>query len=354
MSETDYSRATVLLFDPIHVNQRTTRYTLFELGFRQIECVSNLAEFKTALADTSPTLVVAESGATDADVFKIVRAVRRSELGSNPFVLFLLTTWSRDHNHIRKAIECGSDDVIVRPFSTMFVEDRVKTLVSNRKEFVVTSEYVGPDRRKDKSRETDAPSVAVPNVLKATVEGDTAALSDAANWIKEANETIVAERLRRMAMRIVVSIELQLANEDENKAGVKLDLDDIGRTSRELKVQLIKAKRPEAVEVAEALLEQVESLGTEGGITDKGLRLTKELAMATYAAYANGDSLERSKDEIGRTVTNLKKRINTRSATTARKKAELEKAAAKAETDGEKTADDAGHVGDAGIKRAAI
>ena len=354
MSEIDYSRANVLLFDPIHVNQRTTRYTLFEIGFRQIECVSNLAEFKTALADTAPTLVVAESGATDADVFKIVRAVRRSELGSNPFVLFLLTTWSRDHNHIRKAIECGSDDVIVRPFSTMFVEDRVKTLVHNRKEFVVTSEYVGPDRRKDKSRETDAPSVTVPNVLKATVEGDTEALSDAASWIKEANDTIVAERLRRMAMRIVVSIELQLAKDDETKPSVKLDLDDIARTARELKIQLIKAKRPEAVEVAEALLGQVDALSGENGITDKGLRLTKELAMGTYAAYADGGSLERSKNEIGRTVTSLKKRINTRTASTARKKAEMEKAADKAEADGGNTADDAGHDGGTGIKRAAI
>ena len=87
MAETDYARASVLLFDPVHVNQRTTRYALFEIGFRQIECVSSLREFKSTLAETAPALVVAETSATDTDIFNLVRAVRRGDLGAAQVVM---------------------------------------------------------------------------------------------------------------------------------------------------------------------------------------------------------------------------------------------------------------------------
>ena len=349
MSEIDYSRANVLLFDPIHVNQRTTRYTLFEVGFRQIECVSNLTEFKAALTETSPTLILAESSATDTDVFKIVRSVRRSELGANPFVLFVLTTWSRDQHHIRSAIECGSDDVIVRQFSTAFALDRVKALVAKRKEFVVTSEYIGPDRRRPNSRENNGPSVEVPNLLKATVEGDEKTLATAAGWIKEAHAAISTERMRRLAMRIVVSLELHLANLEEiEPVQMKLDVNDLERTARELKAQLLKAKRLEAAEVSEALIDQVTSLRADGGVNERAMRLTKELAMGAFAAYANGDSIELSKNEIRNTVSNLRRRIEDRAEAAAIKKAKDNNAPHTSAAKG------AGHDGAPSIKRAAM
>jgi len=356
MAEIDYSRASVLLFDPVHVNQRTTRYALFEIGFRQIECVSSLREFKTTLAETAPTLVVAESSATDADIFNLVRSVRRGEVGVNPFSVMLLTTWSRDTGHIRKAIECGADDVIVRPFSTMFAEERVKTLIKNRKDFIVTSDYIGPDRRKDADRSSDAPPLKVPNFLQATVENDYEALNDANNWIREAREAVTAERLRRLAMRIVISVELQMSKSSQSDGPpVRLDVNDLSRSARELKAQLIKANRREASEVAEALIDQIRALGDGGNAPASALRLIKELAMGAYAAFANGDTLERSKDEIGRTVTNLRKRLQAK-ADIAQRRAEIEaEEAARAGDAGETgTADDAGQDESAGIKRAAM
>jgi len=348
MADIDYARATVLLFDPVHVNQRTTRYALFEIGFRQIECVASLADFKTALADSAPTLIVAESSATDTDIFNLVRSVRRGDVGGNPFVVMLLTTWSRDTSHIRKAIECGADDVIVRPFSTMFAEERVKTLIKGRKDFIVTSDYIGPDRRKDTERSTDAPPIAVPNFLKATVENDEQALNNGQQWVKEAREAVTGERVRRVAMRIVISVELEASKKSEGKVPVALDVKDLQRAARELRAHVIRAKRREAAEVAEALIDQISTLGDGRNAEAGSLKLVKELAMGAYAAFANGDTIERSKDEIGRTVSNLRKRLQAR-AEAAKRKAEL--AASEAAAD---TADGAGQDEAPDIKRAAM
>lgn len=356
MAEIDYARASVLLFDPVHVNQRTTRYALFEIGFRQIECVSSLREFKTTLAEGAPALVVAESSATDTDVFNVVRAIRRGDIGSNPFSVMLLTTWSRDTGHIRKAIECGADDVIVRPFSTMFAEERVKTLIKNRKDFVVTSDYIGPDRRKDADRASDAPPLTVPNFLRATVENDQTALNDANTWVREAREAVTAERLRRLAMRIVISVELQMSRGSGGDGPpVRLDVEDLARSARELKAQLIKASRNEAAEVAEALIDQIRALGDGSNAPASALRLIKELSMGAYAAFANGDTLERSKDEIGRTVSNLRKRLQAK-AELAQRRAELAAEQSSGSQGGDEagTADGAGQETNAGIKRAAM
>ena len=67
---------------------------MFEISFQQIECVSTLEDLKAGITDGSPLMIVAESSATDADVFRIVRSVRRSNC-NNPFVVILLTTWAR-------------------------------------------------------------------------------------------------------------------------------------------------------------------------------------------------------------------------------------------------------------------
>lgn len=339
MAETDYARAPVLLFDPVHANQRTTRYALFEIGFRQIECVSTLEDLKAGITDGSPLMIVAESSATDADVCRIVRSIRRSELGNNPFVVILLTTWSRDTAHIRKAIECGADDLIVRPFSTMFAEERVRTLIKGRKQFIVTSDYIGPDRRKNNDRNSSAQTLEVPNLLQAVVEGDTEALSRGSQWIQEAKSTVSAERIRRVAMRIVVGVELYMGGTKDGSYA-KLDIDDMAKTSRELRAQLIKASRAEAAEVAQALIDQIGSLKPDEAPA-ASLKLIKELAMGAYAAFANGDGLEKSRDEIDRTVASLRKRLQARAAAV-----QVQQAA--------QAADGAGQSEQAALKRAAM
>ena len=230
----------------------------------------------------------------------------------------------------------------------MFAEERVKTLIKGRKDFIVTSDYIGPDRRKDPERSTDAPPISVPNFLKAMVENDEEALSKGQQWVNEAREAVTTERVRRVAMRIVITVELEASQKDEGKVPVALDVKDLQRSARELRAHVLRARRREAAEVAAALIDQIEQLGDGRNAEAGTLKLVKELAMGTYAAFANGDTIERSKDEIGRTVSNLRKRLQAR-AEANKRKAQLAAEAAAGET-----ADDAGQAGSPEIKRAAM
>lgn len=312
MTDIDYTKAAVCLFDPVHVNLRTTRYALHEIGFRDIDSHSSMKEFERALRERNPAMVVAECAAPGVDIMPMIRKIRQGQAMPNPFTTIILTSWIRDGAHVRRAISSGADDVIIRPFSTSFAEERIKTLIKGRKPFVVTSDYIGPDRRADSNRPSDAPVVRVPNTLQATVEGDEAALAQANGWIDEARRTVESERVRRLAMRVVVAMELQCDPETAQTA--LKDLSDVIRTTRELHEVITTANRLEAIQVSEALLEQVRAFKRKEECTPSNFKLAKELAVGAYAAYANGESIERSQDEIGKTVATLRKRLLSRDA----------------------------------------
>ncbi|MEE2524914.1 response regulator [Hyphobacterium sp. HN65] len=308
MAELDFQRAAVLLFDPVHVNIRTTRYALNEIGFKSIEACSTIEDFQRQLKENSWDLIVAECSNPKIDIFRLVRMIRRGEATPNPYSVIALTSWTRKGGHVRQAIESGADDVIVRPFSTQFAEDRIRTMVRDRKSFVVTSDYVGPDRRSGDRAALDKDCVAVPNTLSAKAVGDEEQLREAYSAISDAKKTIEAERIRRLAMRIVVSAELQF----DAKAGPPKAFDpaDMMKSARELRDQLESVGQFQAVQVGEALLDHVRNFRNPDERTTKNFRLAKEMAIGVYAAYADGRSIEKDKDEISKTVSALRKRMS--------------------------------------------
>jgi DNA-binding response OmpR family regulator len=308
MTDPNYSRASVTLYDPVHVNQRTTRYALQQLGFRTIDSVSSLSDIKQKLIEEAPHLLMMETSDNEADVFRMVRAIRAGELSNNPFATIILTSWKRDTAIVRQAIGCGADDVIIRPFSTSFAEERIRTLVRGRKPFIVTSDYIGPDRRKDRSRGDGAEPIEAPNMLQAVIDDDREALTRARAWIDEAQRTVDSERLRRLCMRVIIGAE---AAAREIKAGRQpvIDLEGFEKGAREVRQRMARVRSSEAARVAQALCEVAAELRERDGCTEANLSLAKELSMAAYVAFAGDDGIERSADEIEKAAASLQKRM---------------------------------------------
>jgi len=332
MTDPDYGRASVALYDPVHVNLRTTRYALQQLGFRTIESISALSDIKRKLAEDAPHLLVMETSDHEPEVFRMVRAVRSGELSNNPFATIILTSWKRDTALVREAIGCGADDVIIRPFSTSFAEERIRTLVRGRKPFIVTSDYIGPDRRRDRSRDDGAPPIEAPNMLQAAIDNDREALTRARAWIDEAQRTVDSERLRRLCLRVIIGAEAAVR---EIKAGRKpvIDLEEFSKGAREVRMRMARVRSSEATRVAQALCEVAAELQERDGCTEANLSLAKELSMAAYVAFTGDDGIERSADEIEKAAVSLQKRM-------------AEAATRKAEANG-------GAPDEAGLKRAA-
>lgn len=305
-----FQDARVLLFDTEPTNLRVTRAALFEIGFREIESVQEFKSFSKHVSHGDYDLIIAEVHNSGGGVADLMKKLRTGDIGVNPFVVAITTSWDRQVENVRQLVDAGVDDLLLRPFSTRDLASRVHAAVTARKGFVVTGDYVGPDRRGLAELGGTTELFHPPNTLKSSVEGNQGAMVCHNDAINEARQKMSRERIRTLAMRILVAVELKL---NDPETGASIDPEEIDGLARELRRRLRGRGAPDAVELASALVEiTTESLEPNGEM-DQRLRLIKELALGAFTAFTDGESLERSTGEVDRTVDVLREKLHEQS-----------------------------------------
>jgi DNA-binding response OmpR family regulator len=160
-----YDTAEALVFDPVAANHGSMRAALSAIGFREIESVSSHQAFTRSIRRRSPDLAVCEVQSGDTRILDMIQALRGGATGYNPFIVIIVTTWDKSKELVRQVLNCGADDLILRPFSTGILASRIDTHTLRRKGFVITYDYIGPDRRFDPERLTTG-LFQPPNSLK--------------------------------------------------------------------------------------------------------------------------------------------------------------------------------------------
>jgi len=126
--------------------RRDLRQILNHAGIKQVSVHNNLANLSTLVSQMTPDLILI-SDDLDPGVFDFIRNIRHNKLGSNPFVL-ITTLIAPDHvDAVKRAMQAGTDDIIIKPIKEEQLLQRLKRVTMNRAAFVVTSDYLGPDRR---------------------------------------------------------------------------------------------------------------------------------------------------------------------------------------------------------------
>jgi len=172
MNKYEYSTVDVVLADPDTGARNSLEMILRNQGFRNIKVGESIADIRRHLKQTPPDLLITGADLSDGSVCPTIHAVRHHEIGNNPFVLVIATTANPSTEQVREIVNSGIDDLLIKPLSTSALLNRVNTLVSERKPFVVTFDYIGPDRRKSIDRETNIPHYDVPNTLAAKATGE--------------------------------------------------------------------------------------------------------------------------------------------------------------------------------------
>ncbi|TNE36469.1 MAG: response regulator [Alphaproteobacteria bacterium] len=170
MSNPAYHSATVLLFDPEPAMRQNTRSGLLNFGFGEVVATTEPGEFFDKAASGEFDLILAETIAPGGNTLKVIRDIRQHAVGKNPFVNVILSLWKATPEIVGEVINSGADDVISRPMSRNQIFLRIGRLVEARKPFIVTADYIGPDRRQLGRGVGGAPAMIVPNSLRAKVE----------------------------------------------------------------------------------------------------------------------------------------------------------------------------------------
>jgi DNA-binding response OmpR family regulator len=207
MARLTYDNAKTLVYDPVSANRNATRTALYTLGFRHIETAVTLDAFAEAIIYNPPDLAICEAHGVDGPLCELIQRLRQGDTGENPFVVIIVTAWDNSNSLVSRVVNSGADDLLLRPFSVALLGTRIRTHVERRKGFVVTSDYIGPDRRRDSSRPSNVELFEPPNSLKMKVQENL--LPDVVakrleTELAAAREKFDAEKLCRDAFQICI------------------------------------------------------------------------------------------------------------------------------------------------------
>ncbi len=168
----DLKSANVVLLEENGAVRRLVKSTLLGIGFGTVnECgTADLA--RRIVEGTECDLIIVDLDHEDEAVCYIINDIRHARLGNNPFVTIIGLSHTPAEAVIEKVLDAGTDDLVRKPISTKLLSERITNLIQNRKDFVATSDYVGPQRSKGVRPETEeAAKVEVPNRLRDKASG---------------------------------------------------------------------------------------------------------------------------------------------------------------------------------------
>jgi DNA-binding response OmpR family regulator len=311
MSRISYETAEVLVYDPVSVNRAATRAALYTLGFRHIESTATLDSFAECIKRRPPDLALCEMQGA-GDLCSMIQSLRQGAAGYNPFIVIIATAWENSTALVRRVLDSGADDLVLRPFSTTTLAARIRSHVERRKAFVITSDYVGPDRRPDSAQPSNVELFQPPNSLRIkardrlTTEEATQRL-DAA--LKSARETLTSEKLRRDAFQVCVLWRL-MQESLPTSAKYADDLAKLERVTKDVALRCRGTEFEAALEWCDGVLAALE--GLEAGVDrNASMHLLGHASLSLNQVFAPEKSTEEHLHAIDETVAMIHARDET-------------------------------------------
>jgi len=207
MGRLSFDAVEALIYDPVSANRTATRAALYSLGFRRTQTVPTLEDFVAAIQKSPPDIAMCEAQGAPDELCRTIQSLRQGGAGHNPFIVIIVTAWEKNTSLIQRVLSSGADDLLLRPFSTGLLSQRIESHIERRKSFVITTDYVGPDRRKDDSRPSNVELFSPPNSLKMKAKDKLPAdavtkLLDAE--LKTARDMLHAEKLKRDSFQVCI------------------------------------------------------------------------------------------------------------------------------------------------------
>ncbi|MFM2129038.1 MAG: hypothetical protein RL477_584 [Pseudomonadota bacterium] len=254
-----FAQATVVLFNPQAQMRSILRSAMQGLGFENVLDYGEFDQARFAVIERAPDLVLLDLDSEKDKVCGLVREIRNTNICADPFVPVMVLSWQPNMVVVNNIMEAGVDDMIVMPLSIKMIYERIDALIRNRPEFVVTSSYVGPERRSGGREKIDAlglGTIKVPNSLRFKATGDQAAMASI-EAINEVKQKIEHHRVNRYAQRIQWLLDQILsdkAKKIEDSAVTVQRHDEIGRLIEDTSFDLRARGHVELLEITDSMM----------------------------------------------------------------------------------------------------
>lgn len=209
MEHQNLKNVRLIIGEPSHEVRMGLKSVLSTEGFEHgnMQDTDKVSVICDAVVNNQADLIVCDARLTDGDLDNLIHQVRHHEVGTNPFVNVITLIPKADKKTISKSMDSGTDAILVKPISPGKVVERINHMIHERKPFVVTTDYIGPNRRqKHRPGTQKIPLIEVPNPLKAKVEGEPDEDKLRAE-IDAMAEVLNEQKIERHAFQIVYLVE---------------------------------------------------------------------------------------------------------------------------------------------------
>ena len=172
MNPSQFDNIRVVLAEPKTDLRKTLKQCLQDHGFRSVLDTGNLSQVANAVHEGNVDLLIADTSLPEGDFNNYVSELRHGKHGYNPFLVTITLVSNPNRTSVQTAIDSGTDHVLAKPFQPEAMISHVLELTHGRKRFVVTTDYIGPDRRSGRRPGAmEIPQVDVPNALRQRMTG---------------------------------------------------------------------------------------------------------------------------------------------------------------------------------------
>jgi CheY-like chemotaxis protein len=140
-------RATVLVVDSNPQGAQILRQLLLGFGVRAPIHCDTAAEAQEVLRTNELDLIIANDALPDMSGYDLIRWLRHSKLEPNAFVSSIIICGHVRRTEVQKARDCGANFLLTKPISTQILMERVLWVAREKRPFLDTGAYLGPDRR---------------------------------------------------------------------------------------------------------------------------------------------------------------------------------------------------------------
>jgi DNA-binding response OmpR family regulator len=307
-----YDSVEALIYDPVSANRTATRAAMYALGFRRTESVSTLEAMVEAIQKSPPDMVLCETQGFADELCETIQQLRQGAAGYNPFIVIIVTAWEKSASLITKVVNSGADDLLLRPFSTALLGSRIEAHIDRRKGFVITTEYVGPDRRKEAGGRPSADLFDPPNSLKMKAKEkltpDVIAKRLDAE-LRVAREKLNSEKLRRDSFQVCILWRL-MQEQIAGKSQVEVDLAKLAQLTRSIERRCRDTEHDGAVGWCDSILAATEGLQL-GVDRNASMHLLGHAALNLHQLFHPEKSPSDQLNEIDATVAIIRARNQT-------------------------------------------
>lgn len=156
-----FDRVSVMVCEDNAFVRRTLEDVLRQFGFERITLLKNGQEAIESLKllkqakNPGPDLIIADLVMAPINGLLLCRWCRSAKETPNRMVPFIMLSGAADQDYVGSARDLGATEFLAKPFSGETIYKKLLEVIDFPRQFVMTQNYFGPDRRRKKDPPPD-------------------------------------------------------------------------------------------------------------------------------------------------------------------------------------------------------